>query len=92
MFSEIYCVAHGKVQGVGYRDFVEGCAREFSLTGWVKNKPDGSVELVLQGIPDVLKRCTELLNQGSPLARVDTLIVEWRTPMKQFDEFRVISS
>ena len=92
MFSEIYCVVTGKVQGVGYRDFVEGLSREFSLVGWVKNRPDGSVELVLQGIPDSLRSCVELLNQGSPLARIESIAVDWRTPKNQFDEFKVIAS
>ncbi len=92
MFSEIYCVVKGKVQRVGYRDFVEKKAQEFELTGWIKNKEDGSVEIVLQGFPEVLKHCIELLNQGSPLAQVEGLSVDWRTPEKQFTEFRVISS
>lgn len=92
MFSEIYCLVKGRVQGVGYRDFVERLARESNLTGWIKNKSDGSVELVLQGLPDTLRTCIELLHQGSPLARVESLSVDWRTPEKQFYEFRVISS
>lgn len=92
MFSEIYCVAVGKVQGVGYRDFVERYAREQGLTGWIKNREDGAVEAVIQGIPDDLKTCIEALNQGSVLARVESLAVDWRTPAKLYDAFQVISS
>ncbi len=92
MFSEIYCVVKGKVQGVGYRDFIERYAREQELFGWIKNNEDGSVTVVIQGTPDQLKSCIEVLNQGSSLAHVDSLSVDWRTPEKQFDEFRVISS
>ncbi len=92
MFSEIYCVVKGKVRGVGYRDFVERYTKEHNLFGWIKNSPDSSVEVVIQGTPDELKACIEILNQGSLLAKVETLSVEWRTPEKQFDEFRVISS
>lgn len=80
------------VQRVGYRDFVDRYAREHGLTGWVKNKDDGSVETLLQGIPDELKACIEMLHEGSVLARVSSVAVEWRTPAKLCDEFKVISS
>lgn len=92
MFSEIYGIATGKVQRVGYRDFVERYARDHGLTGWVKNREDGSVEMVVQGIPDELKVCIEALNEGSVLSRVESLAVDWRTPAKLYDEFKVISS
>lgn len=92
MFSEIHVLIKGKVQRVGYRDFVERYATEHSLYGWIKNNQDESVEAVLQGTPDELKACIEALNQGSPLAKVETLAIEWRTPEKLYDEFKVISS
>ena len=92
MFSEIYCVLKGKVQRVGFRDYIEQYAREQGVFGWVRNNTDGSVELVIQGTPDQLKACIEVLNQGTPLTHVESLSVDWRTPAKQFDEFRVITS
>jgi acylphosphatase len=92
MFSEIHCIVKGRVQRVGYRDFVEQYAKEHTLYGWIKNNDDESVEVVIQGTPDELKTCIEILNQGSSLAKVEMISVDWRTPAKQFDEFRVISS
>ncbi len=92
MFSEIYCVAKGRVQGVGYRDFVDRYARKHSLSGWIKNMEDGSVEMVIQGMPDQLKACIEILNEGPLLARVDALTIDWRTPAKLFSDFSVTSS
>ncbi len=60
----------GLVQGVGYRAWVESTARAMGLTGWVRNRRDCSVEMVLQGPPervgDMLHRC----EQGPPGARV----------------------
>jgi acylphosphatase len=91
MFTEIYCVISGKVQRVGYRDFVESVARERGVTGWIRNKDDGTVEVLFQGIPDALKACTEDLHTGSVLARVDGVAVDWRTPQKLFEDFKVIS-
>ncbi len=92
MFSEIYCVVKGRVQGVGYRDFVERYTKEQGLSGWAKNNRDGSVEVVIQGTPDELKSCIEVLNQGSLLAKVESLSVEWRTPEKQLEDFKILSS
>jgi acylphosphatase len=92
MFSEIHCTVQGRVQGVGYRDFIEGYAKDHALYGWIKNNENGSVEMVLQGTPDELKDCLEAIHQGSLLAKVEALSVDWRTPEKLYDEFRVISS
>jgi acylphosphatase len=92
MFTEIHCIITGKVQRVGYRDFVERIAKEYGLTGWVKNREDGSVEVVYQGIPDALKEATQALHTGSVLAKVEGVAVDWRTPERQFDEFKVISN
>lgn len=92
MFSEIYCVVSGKVQRVGYRAYVESIAREHGVTGWVRNDYEkGTVEVLFQGIPDVLKECLADLQRGSVLSRVEGVAVDWRTPQKQFDDFKVIA-
>ena len=92
MFSEIYCIAKGKVQGVGYRYSIEQHATTRGLCGWVRNRNDGSVEVLIQGTPDDLKECIEVMNQGSPLSAVESVAVDWRTPETQFTEFKVIAS
>lgn len=92
MFTEIYCIVSGKVQRVGYRDFVQRMAKERGLKGWVKNREDGTVEILAQGYPDDLKACIEALHTGSVLAKVDSVAVDWRTPKHQFDDFSVLIS
>lgn len=92
MFSEIRCLVGGKVHGVGYRDFVEQYTKEHKLYGWVKNNDKGEVEVLVQGTPDELKECIKALNSGPSLAYVETLSVDWKTPEKLFDEFKVIAS
>ncbi len=92
MFSEIHCIVQGKVQGVGYRDFVDTYAKMHGLLGWIKNNENGTVEIVMQGTPDMLKECIEMLQEGSLLAKVDSCAIDWKTPAKLFDSFRVIAS
>jgi acylphosphatase len=92
MFSEIYCVITGKVHGVGFRAFVENIARERGVTGWVRNDTEkGIVEVVFQGIPDVLKECTLDLHRGSVLSKVDSVAIDWRTPKQQLEEFKILA-
>jgi len=90
MFSEIFCLVKGKVQGVGYRYTVERYAVEHGLRGWVRNNEDGSVEAVIQGTPDELKATIEMLNVGSPLSKVESIAVDWRTPESRYEDFQVL--
>jgi acylphosphatase len=60
----------GRVQGVGYRAFVEAHAVDLGLEGWVRNRRDGSVEAVLQGAADAIEAMLDLCRQGPPAAAV----------------------
>jgi acylphosphatase len=60
----------GRVQGVGYRAFVEMRAAELGLDGWVRNCRDGSVEAVLQGPEEAVAAMLDLCHEGPPAARV----------------------
>jgi acylphosphatase len=61
----------GRVQGVGYRAFVEMRAAELGLSGWVRNRRDGSVEAVVQGPPATIDDMLEECRKGPPGSRVD---------------------
>ena len=60
----------GRVQGVGFRWFVRETARTAGLAGWVRNNPDGSVEVAASGPPDAVSALRETLRQGPPGAHV----------------------
>ena len=64
----------GKVQGVGFRWFTRVAARRLQLSGWVTNRPDGSVEVAATGRPDKLDEFRRLLKQGPDGAQVETLV------------------
>jgi acylphosphatase len=61
----------GRVQGVGFRWFVREAARQHRLAGWVRNRPDGCVELEASGDDAAFREFIEAIRQGPPGARVD---------------------
>lgn len=71
----------GRVQGVGYRDWTVREARRLALTGWVRNRPDGSVEVVASGPAPVLDTFITACRTGPRHAVVaDILITDTSTP------------
>jgi acylphosphatase len=60
----------GRVQGVGYRAFVEMRAAELDLSGWVRNRRDGSLEAVLQGAAPAVETMLADCREGPPAAHV----------------------
>jgi acylphosphatase len=66
----------GAVQKIGYRVWCEREALALGLKGWVRNRLDGSVEVVLAGAPDALAKMIERCHQGPPLAKVEAIDVE----------------
>jgi acylphosphatase len=87
---EIYCVVTGKVQGVAYRAYVQEAATELDIVGYAKNHSNGSVVVVAQGSPDVLKDFVEYLHEGSLLSAVEGVAVEWRSASKTFFDFSLL--
>ena len=64
-------VVSGRVQGVGFRWFVRETARQHRLAGWVRNRPDGSVELETSGEEGGIRELIVALRRGPPGARVE---------------------
>jgi acylphosphatase len=70
---------HGRVQGVYFRGWSVETARALGLRGWVRNRSDGSVEMLLAGDESVVNRMIERCRDGPPTARVDQIDVEEST-------------
>lgn len=66
----------GRVQGVGYRDWAVATGQRLGLSGWVRNRADGSVEALVVGDDDAVGRMIEACRHGPTLARVDAVDVE----------------
>ena len=65
----------GRVQGVGFRDFMLRRARALGVTGWVRNRMDGSVEAVIQGSADAIDQMIALARQGPRSSHVTAIRV-----------------
>ena len=69
----------GRVQGVGFRWFVQREAAELGLRGWVKNTDDGCVEALVAGDPDRITELTQAIRKGSRGSRVDAVVQQERS-------------
>jgi acylphosphatase len=66
-------VVHGAVQGVFFRDTARRKAADRGVAGWIRNCPDGTVEAVLEGEPDDVRRMVEFCSEGPRGASVDRI-------------------
>ena len=82
-------VVRGRVQGVGFRWFVEREAHLLGVSGWVRNNADGSVEVLAQGTRDQLWGLRSRLRQGPRAARVDDVEESEVGPVAGLSSFRI---
>ena len=82
-------VVRGRVQGVGFRWFVEREAHILQVTGWVRNNPDGSVEVLAMGTRDQLSGLRWRLQEGPRAARVDNVEESDAEPIAGLSSFQV---
>jgi acylphosphatase len=79
----------GRVQGVGFRAYVESIALQSEVTGWVRNVGYSEVEAVAEGTREKVEQFVELMKQGPRASRVDESKIEWEDVMGEFREFGV---
>lgn len=82
-------IVHGRVQGVGYRLFVQSLAQSLGVVGYVRNLPDGSVEVMAQGAPEALEHLLSRLRQGPPGALVSEVELHGLEPTDEYDRFEI---
>jgi len=87
--ASLKIIVSGRVQGVCFRDFTCRKATDLRLTGYVKNLPDGTVEVLAEGARSELEELLALLRHGPPHASVENATAEWGTCGKQFLGFEV---
>jgi acylphosphatase len=85
----LHMIVRGLVQGVFYRASARDQARLLLLGGWVRNLPDGSVEIVAEGPEETLMELLAWCRQGPPAARVDHIESDWSAAENAFAGFHV---
>lgn len=77
----------GHVQGVGFRQAMQAEAERFGVTGWVKNRRDGTVEALVQGTPDAVTAILAWARRGPRAARVtEVRIIEMEADFERFEQ------
>lgn len=79
----------GDVQGVGYRAFARRCARSYGLTGYTRNMPDGTVEVVAEGPRGLLEDLLTALRRGPVSAEVSEARAQWGVATGDFATFSI---
>jgi len=87
--KSVYILIGGRVQGVGFRYFVQHKASELNICGWGRNTPDGKVEIEAEGEPNNLATFIEWLKIGPARAVIRTFSVSDITPLRQFKSFTI---
>ncbi len=88
--AAVRAVVRGRVQGIGFRDYVLTRAGFLGLTGYVRNLPDGrSVEIVAEGARADLEQLLDYLREGPRMSRIDAVDAEWREATGAYDGFGV---
>jgi acylphosphatase len=85
--ERLHAVVRGDVQGVGFRFFLMREARSLGLRGWVRNRDDGSVELVAEGPRRDLDRLLATASRGPSHARVSDVKSEWSSAAGDLEPF-----
>jgi acylphosphatase len=92
MEKRVHVIVNGRVQGVGFRIFVEEEADRLDLTGWVRNLYSGEVELVAEGEELSLVAFCEKINKGPSLSHIREFNLEWLPATGEFRSFNIRST
>jgi acylphosphatase len=84
-------LVRGRVQGVFFRESTRQFAVRLGLVGWVANRPDDQVEIVVEGPRNRIEQLIEFAQAGPPGARVEGLECNWENATAEFDAFRIES-
>jgi acylphosphatase len=83
-----HIVVHGQVQGVFFRQSAQDTATDLGVAGWVRNRDDGAVEMVVEGEDDAVERMVAWAREGSPQAEVQDVEVTDTEPqgLRSFEQ------
>jgi acylphosphatase len=87
--ARVHCIVHGRVQGVAFRAATQRQAQQLGVHGWVRNRPDGTVELLAEGEQVSVQRLVDWCHGGPTGARVTQVQVDWQPPVGECVGFEI---
>ncbi|MFA5328780.1 MAG: acylphosphatase [Prolixibacteraceae bacterium] len=87
--KSVSIVVKGRVQGVGFRYFAQYRAEQLNITGWVRNTPDGNVEIEATGEPENMNAFIDRIKIGPSRSIVQSISVSEFTPTRTFTNFTI---
>ena len=87
--KRIHVIVEGRVQGVFFRAYTRDEAVGLGLSGWVKNRPDGSVEALVEGQKSAVEKMEQWFHRGSPHSNVTGVHVTEETPVGDNSTFEI---
>ncbi|MCJ7715599.1 MAG: acylphosphatase [Anaerolineales bacterium] len=87
--QRLHALVIGRVQGVGFRYFVMGAAGDLAVTGWVRNRREGHVEVIAEGEKEKLDNLLLVLQRGSRSSLVKEVKENWQNYTGEFQGFSV---
>ncbi|MFC1936360.1 acylphosphatase [Chloroflexota bacterium] len=87
--QRLHATVHGRVQGVNYRYFVIQQVRGLEIAGWVRNRYNGTVEVMAEGPRPDMEQLLQALHRGPPSSNVTQVDSQWLEASGEFTGFRV---
>ena len=87
--KRVQLIIHGMVQGVFFRASTKDKANELRLTGFVRNRGDGTVEVIAEGGRDQLQKLVDWCRKGPQLSHVNDVQLDWQPYIAQFEKFMI---
>ena len=87
--ERLHAQVSGHVQGVNFRYYTSLTAKEMGLTGWVRNRSDGTVEVVAEGTRQQLEKLLRFLNIGPAASKVTQVQTDWLSATGEFADFQI---
>ncbi len=88
--KRVQIIIHGRVQGVFYRASAQREAKRLGITGWIKNRQDGTVEALVEGDETKVKEFLNWSQHGPTTARVEDIETRWRSYTGEFSAFKIV--
>ena len=88
--KQLNLVVRGRVVGVYFRASTQREARRLGLSGWVRTRPDGTIEILAEGEEVAIRELYGWAQKGPSAARVDRVETRWRSFTGEFPDFRIL--